>query len=91
VSFRTIDLSVGIVILGSGLFLVGSGCTTHSEKTPGQIEQDRALADPFGYGPSPDQMNDPEETSVPTDISGGGTWNLDKKALKRDLDAVFNP
>ena len=37
-------------------------------------------------------MNGPKHEDVdPTDISGGGTGNLDKKALKRDWDTIWNP
>jgi hypothetical protein len=43
--------------------------------------QEAALKDPFNYG------NDNETI----DVSGGDTQTLDKKALKRDIDTVFNP
>lgn len=39
-----------------------------------------ALKDPFSYGG--------EENP---DVSGGDMNTLDKKALKRDIDSVFNP
>lgn len=41
--------------------------------------QDDALKDPFSYG---------QQHDVPT-VSGGGTKELDKKALDRDLNRVF--
>lgn len=41
-----------------------------------QERQQQALQDPYEYGPDKD---------MPT-VSGGGTSELDKKALKRDWD-----
>jgi hypothetical protein len=40
-----------------------------------------ALKDPFKYGGETENL----------DVSGGDTQTLDKKALKRDIDSVFNP
>jgi hypothetical protein len=43
--------------------------------------QEAALKDPFSYGGDTENI----------DVSGGDTRTLDKKALKRDIDSVFNP
>jgi hypothetical protein len=42
---------------------------------------EQALKDPFSYGGDTENV----------DVSGGDTNTLDKKALKRDIDTVFNP
>jgi hypothetical protein len=42
--------------------------------------QDAAMRDPFGY--KPDMSND---------ISGGEYNEYDKKAMRKDIDHVFNP
>jgi len=42
---------------------------------------ENALKDPFSYGGETESI----------DVSGGDTNTLDKKALKRDIDSVFNP
>lgn len=44
-------------------------------------KQEAALRDPFSYSPYDEKH----------DISGGEIGDLDKDALKRDLDHVFNP
>jgi hypothetical protein len=78
--------------IGSVLSLaVLAGC--ESDEGPSARErQDAAMRDPFNYNPDEDLMKTPAKDEVdPTDISGGGTGNLDKKALKRDWDSVFNP
>jgi hypothetical protein len=66
-----------------GLALFLAGCS-HAAKKPqptAQERQDRAMKDPFGY--KPDFSN--------SSVSGGGTADLDKDGLKRDLDHVLNP
>jgi hypothetical protein len=45
--------------------------------------QDAALRDPMGYSPN---MNSPD-----TDISGGDIHELNRGAMKKDIDHVFNP
>jgi len=44
--------------------------------------QDAAVRDPFGY-----KLTDDDFPSV----SGGGTNQLDRNALKRDVDSFWNP
>lgn len=80
-------------ILCSTLLLLPLVAGCESDEGPSARErQEKALRDPFGYGPDKELMNGGKTDEVdPTDISGGGTRTLDKKALKRDLDAVFNP
>jgi len=64
---------------GSALGL--SACTEAGKKPTAQERQDRALKDPFGYKP------DWSDTSV----SGGGTADLDKDGLRKDLKNVLDP
>ena len=45
--------------------------------------QEAALKDPMGYSPN---MNSPD-----TDISGGKLNELDRGALRKDIDHVLNP
>jgi hypothetical protein len=66
---------------------MGIGCADtnkgHPTTRPMTVRerQEAALKDPFSYG------NDDETY----DVSGGDTRTLDKRALKRDIDSVFNP
>jgi hypothetical protein len=70
--------------------LLVAGCqVTHEDESSTRKQQDSALNDPFKYGPDAQKMQNPEEDVDPTDITGGGTSNLNKKLLKRDLDKVF--
>jgi hypothetical protein len=72
---RVITLSAACV-----LALLASGCATKAERKPtAQERHDRALKDPFGY--KPDWSN--------TNVSGGGTAELDKDGLRKDLDNVL--
>ena len=65
-----------------GFAAVVSGCAGDAPpKETAQERQDRALRDPFGY--KPDWSG--------TGVSGGGTADLDKEGLRRDLDHVLNP
>ena len=57
------------------------GCAKSPPRETAQERQDRALKDPFGY--KPDWSN--------TNVSGGGTTDLDKDGLRKDLDHVLNP
>ena len=50
--------------------------------TTRQTAADRALADPWGYGPKPAP---PDKGAKPNDDA------LDRDGLKRDLGNVFNP
>lgn len=62
-------------------FTFFTGCADAPPRETAQERQDRALRDPFGY--KPDWSG--------TGVSGGGTAELDKEALRKDLDHVFNP
>lgn len=68
-------------------FLVFAGCadTNKSQPTTRPLtvreRHEAALKDPFNYGGETENL----------DVSGGDTNTLDKKALTRDIDAVFNP
>ena len=57
-----------------------TGCQEPGKETARE-RQDRALRDPFGY--KPDWSG--------TGVSGGGTADLDKEGLRKDLDHVLNP
>lgn len=79
-------------VLLCSLVLVSSGCESEETGPSARERQDAALKDPFSYNPDAELMNGPKHEDVdPTDISGGGTGNLDKKALKRDWDTIWNP
>jgi hypothetical protein len=61
-----------------------TGCSSHNDATTrpsAHARGERALEDPMGY--SPDMGS--------TDISGGKINELDRKALKKDMDHVLNP
>ena len=63
------------------------GCSTDKQPTTRPMtareRQEAALQDPFGYSPY--------EDSAEYDISGGKLNELDRKALKKDIDHVLNP
>ncbi len=71
------------ILIGGYLCLI-AGCTSERKPTtrPSSVRdrQDAALRDPFDYKPDMGQ-----------DVSGGGIGHLDREALKKDLDNVFNP
>lgn len=83
---RSSALIGGLVVLA-----LLSGC--ESEEGPSARErQEAAMRDPFSYNPDGDLLQNPGREEVdPTDISGGRTGELNKKALNRDWDSVFNP
>ncbi len=76
-----------------GAIVLAILCGCESDEGPtAHDRQDAAMRDPFNYNPDSDLMTSGKKDDVdPTDISGGGTGTLDRKALKRDLDSVFNP
>ena len=78
------------VFIGGSLLLL-TGC--ESEEGPSARDrQNAAMRDPFAYNPDSDLMSQSGTEEVdPTDISGGDTGELNKKAFKRDWDSVFNP
>ena len=61
------------------LVTLALGCATDPASKPTTRTSDAALQDPYGNWSKIDDDNS-------TDVSGGGTGNLDKKGLKRDLD-----
>ena len=66
------------------LFVVAlllAGCAS-SERSSVRSRQDDALRDPMNYKP---------DTAQHDNISGGGTADLNKEALKKDFNSVFNP
>ena len=68
------------------LLSVLTGCSYESKSDPPpqtlREKQEAGLKDPMNYKP---------EEEKPYDISGGGINNLDKKALKRDVDHALDP
>jgi hypothetical protein len=55
------------------------GCSDNSETM--HERQERLLGDPFSY-----KMDDNEQ-----DVSGGTISELDRDALRKDIDSVLNP
>lgn len=72
-----------------GLILLGGCEVTHDDESATRKEQKAAMNDPFRFGPDAQKMQNPEEDVDPTDITGGGTSNLNKKLLQRDIDHVL--
>lgn len=73
--------SLILCCIGVALLLTGAGCTydTDTAKTrPTTRPADAALKDPYG-----------KWSTVDTDITGGGTTNLNKDALRRDWDSLL--
>jgi hypothetical protein len=54
-------------------------CTSQSSPSARE-RQEEALRDPMNY-----------KVDKPNSISGGGTADLNKEALKKDFNSVFNP
>jgi hypothetical protein len=75
----------GSLLLSIGLCGLIVGCADNKEPTtqPSDIHdrQAQALEDPMGYKADTDRI----------DISGGDIGHYDPKAMRRDMDAVFNP
>lgn len=67
-----------ILLIGSLGFL--PGCTTGSATTRPSRPDEAALRDPADYKPN-----------IDTDISGGDLGNLDRRAMRKDVDSVLNP
>ena len=65
--------------------LIGCASDKHPSTQPSTVSdrQEAALKDPFGYSPNMDKE--------PNDVSGGDLGNLDRKAMKKDIDHVLNP
>ena len=81
----TIRKSICVLALTAACGLASSlpGCadSAKTRQPTAQERQDRALKDPFGY--KPDWSN--------TGVTGGGTADLDKDALGKDLKNVLDP
>jgi len=66
-----------------------AGCASDKKSAPTtrpatvKDRQEAALRDPMGYSPN---MNSPD-----TDISGGKLHELDRGAMRKDIDHVLNP
>jgi hypothetical protein len=76
-----------ILVFRFSLAAAAAGCTADKQPTTRPMtaaqRQEAALADPFGYSPMDKQQ--------PSDISGGKIGELDRGAMKKDIDHVFNP
>ena len=83
--------------LRSSAFICGPlillGCqTTDSGSSDARKQQDAALKDPYGFGPDAKSLQKPAgkyDDVDASDISGGATNQLNKRAMQRDLDSVF--
>lgn len=74
-----------------GLLVLTAAIGCEADEGPSARDrQNAAMKDPFGYNPDSDLLQQGHKDEVdPTDISGGGTGEYNKKALQRDLDSVF--
>lgn len=66
--------------------------TTDSGPSDERKAQEAALKDPYGVGPDAKSLQKPAgkyDDVDATDISGGKTNQLNKRAMQRDLDSVF--
>jgi hypothetical protein len=76
-----------VLVLFACVPVIGCADSGHSGGEPTtrpmtmQERQDAAMRDPYGYGGNTDKY----------DMTGGDISHYDKKAMKRDLDSVFNP
>jgi hypothetical protein len=81
--FRHSDL---IRISGFVILVLPLGCTSShptTQPTTASQRQDAAMRDPFGYKPDMSDSNT---------ISGDGdVGHYDRKAMRKDLNDVFNP
>ena len=73
------------VFPASLLSIAGCASEKHPTTQPSNMKdrQEAALKDPMGYSPN---MNSPD-----TDISGGKLNELDRGAMRKDIDHVLNP
>ena len=73
-----------VTLAMTGGFAVGCADNSKSQTTaPASADQrqDATLQDPWSYGGNPEKV----------DMTGGDLGTFDKKAFKRDVDAVLNP
>ena len=75
----------GFVLRISAFVAISVGCSSRSGPTtrPSSVRdrQNAALEDPFGYSPNMGE----------NDISGGKLHELDRGAMRKDIDHVLNP
>jgi hypothetical protein len=80
-----LSASIGVHLPFIILSVCIGGCASHKHPSTQPVSayerQERALKDPFGYSPEVGR----------SDISGGGVQQLDRKAMKKDVDHVLNP
>ena len=70
------------VCIGVQPFISGCSSSHPTTRPAGAYDrQEAALKDPFGYSPLDDNQS----------ISGGKINELDKNAMRRDIDHVLNP
>ena len=83
---KNLLLVLSSVCICAHLWLI-PGCSSdkHPTTRPASMadRQDAALKDPMGYSPD---MHNPDN-----DISGGKLNELDRGALRKDIDHVLNP
>lgn len=78
--------------LGLLLFLIPACKSAEPKPTETQARQSRALADPFSYGSSMQELRTQQEGDADEpepftrDVTG-----FDKKGFKSDIDRFFNP
>ena len=83
VSSASICVHLRLIII----LVAAAGCQStsdHATTRPVSMydRQEAALEDPFGYSPNMDKRED---------ISGGKIGELDRGAMKKDIDHVLNP
>lgn len=93
-SHQTLRTSRAVAAMGVTVGLL-AGCTGDPSRPPRETPDDRqakVLADPFGYGATPDEAAAKAKAAERRpDISGGGLGDFDRPGFKRDLDFVLNP
>src|SRR5215213_5081678 len=82
---RSAFIRVHLRFLILSIAFVGCATEKHPTTQPSNVRdrQDAALKDPMGYSPN---MNSPDN-----DISGGKINELDRGAMRKDIDHVLNP
>ncbi len=77
---RVVPISLCVCVCMSLLAGCASDKKPTTRPTSMSERQDAALRDPFGYKPD-----------MSRDVSGGDIGHLDRDALKKDVNNVFNP
>lgn len=90
---RIIHPRLSAFIGGLSITLLAGCASDEASSTDVKANQDRALKDPFSYGPSASDMMNPnaDDQLDRTNISGGGIGEYDGKGMKKDLDSLFGP